>query len=289
MVTFGLQEAVGGPFVVIREIARWGQFSGTLLGTLEAHPRVMERYYCDDNITIYHADLREVPDVGSGACVVTSPPYNSGVRYDVHHDTMADEEYRRLAGSAAKLMATSLLPENGRAWVNVGVTQLHTWLDALENAGFGNTTSVAWDYGLSTADTAWGSWQSPSSPHLRYGFEPVICAWGEQWRRTAPTGFEHWRDELGDWPVLCRNVWRIAPGASAGSEHPAVMPVELAARAIRLSTWPGETVLDPFAGTGTTLLAARQLGRRAVGIEVSERYCELAVKRLAQGTLELEF
>jgi site-specific DNA-methyltransferase (adenine-specific) len=49
------------------------------------------------------------------------------------------------------------------------------------------------------------------------------------------------------------------------------MPLELAARAIRLSTWPGETVLDPFAGTVTTLLADRQLGRRAVGIEVSER------------------
>jgi site-specific DNA-methyltransferase (adenine-specific) len=262
---------------------------GTLLGTIEAHPRVMEPYYCDDDIMIYHADLREVPDLAPVACVVTSPPYNSGVRYDVHADTMADDEYRSLAAGAAAVMAASLRAENGRAWVNVGATQLHTWLDALEEAGLGSTTTVAWDYGLSTADTAWGSWQSPSSPHLRYGFEPVICAWGEQWRRTAPGGFEHWRDELGNWPALCRNVWRIAPGASAGSEHPAVMPVELAARAIRLSTWPGESVLDPFAGTGTTLLAARQLGRRAVGIEVSERYCELAVKRLAQGSLELEF
>ena len=55
------------------------------------------------------------------------------------------------------------------------------------------------------------------------------------------------------------------------------MPVEVARRCIRLSTWPGETVLDPFAGAGTTLLAARQLGRRAIGVERSERYCELAV------------
>jgi site-specific DNA-methyltransferase (adenine-specific) len=67
------------------------------------------------------------------------------------------------------------------------------------------------------------------------------------------------------------------------------MPLELAARAIRLSTWPGEVVLDPFCGTGTTLLAARLLGRRAVGIEISERYCELAASRLAQGSLELGF
>jgi site-specific DNA-methyltransferase (adenine-specific) len=66
------------------------------------------------------------------------------------------------------------------------------------------------------------------------------------------------------------------------------MPVEVARRAIRLSTWPGETVLDPFAGSGTTLLAARQLGRRAIGIERSERYCDLAVARLAQTTLDFE-
>jgi site-specific DNA-methyltransferase (adenine-specific) len=221
--------------------------------------------------------------------VVTSPPYNSGVSYDVHDDAMVDRDYRDLAESATGIMASSLRAEGGRAWVNIGVTELHTWLDALGAAGLESTTTVAWDYGLATADTAWGSWQSPSAPHLRYGFEPVICAWADQWRRTPPPGFEAWRDELGNWPALCRNVWRIAPGATVGGEHPAVMPVELAARAIRLSTWPGETVLDPFAGTGTTLVAARLLGRRAIGVEISERYCELAAKRLAQGTLELGF
>jgi site-specific DNA-methyltransferase (adenine-specific) len=249
----------------------------------------MEPYFRDSGIVIYHADLRALEEVGPVASVVTSPPYNAGVAYDVHDDALADEEYRALASSAAGLIADSLRAENGRAWVNIGVTQLHCWIDALRVAGLSSSTTIAWDYGLSTADTAWGSWQSPSAPHLRYGFEPVICAWGEQWRRTAPVGFEHWRDELGRWPELCRNVWRIAPGASAGGEHPAVMPVDLAARAIRLSTWPTETVLDPFAGTGTTLLAAQLLGRRAIGIEVSERYCELAAKRLAQGTLDLAF
>jgi site-specific DNA-methyltransferase (adenine-specific) len=66
------------------------------------------------------------------------------------------------------------------------------------------------------------------------------------------------------------------------------MPVEVASRAIRLSTWPGEVVLDPFAGSGTTLLAARQLGRRAIGIERSERYCEVAVSRLAQTALDFQ-
>jgi site-specific DNA-methyltransferase (adenine-specific) len=66
------------------------------------------------------------------------------------------------------------------------------------------------------------------------------------------------------------------------------MPVEVARRCVRLSTWPGEVVFDPFAGSGTTLLAARQLGRRAIGVERSERYCELAVRRLAQTGLDFE-
>jgi DNA modification methylase len=104
----------------------------------------MEPYYEDADVLIYHADLREVPDLGTVACVVTSPPYNSGVAYDVHDDAMADEDYRELATAAAGLMAFTLGPERGRAWVNVGVTQLHVWLDALREAGFDRSTTVAW-------------------------------------------------------------------------------------------------------------------------------------------------
>ncbi len=87
---------------------------------------------------------------------------------------------------------------------------------------------------------------------------------------------------------LTTNVWRIKPqqrGADAG-DHPAPYPVELARRCIRLSTWPNEIVFDPFTGSGSTLVAAKQLGRRAIGFEVSERYCEIAAKRLAQGVLD---
>ena len=91
---------------------------------------------------------------------------------------------------------------------------------------------------------------------------------------------------MGGWATLCSTVWQIAPARRDG--HPAPFPLELARRAIRLSTWPGETVFDPFAGSGTTLLAARQLGRRAIGVERSERFCELAVSRLAQTGLDFK-
>jgi site-specific DNA-methyltransferase (adenine-specific) len=91
---------------------------------------------------------------------------------------------------------------------------------------------------------------------------------------------------VGGWPELCSTVWNLAPAARQRDGHPAPFPLELARRCIRLSTWPGEVVLDPFAGTGTTLLAARQLGRRAIGIERSEAYCLAAIDRLAQGSFD---
>jgi hypothetical protein len=77
--------------------------------------------------------------------------------------------------------------------------------------------------------------------------------------------------------------------ASVGGEHGRSGRWSSPPGAIRLSTWPTETVLDPFADTGTTPLVARMLGRRGSGIEVSERYCELAAERLAHGSLDLAF
>ena len=69
------------------------------------------------------------------------------------------------------------------------------------------------------------------------------------------------------------------------NEHPAPFPLSLPLKAISATT--ATTVLDPFMGSGTTLRAAKDLNRKAIGIELSERYCEVAAKRLAQGTLDL--
>ena len=74
-------------------------------------------------------------------------------------------------------------------------------------------------------------------------------------------------------------IKKIIPDAT---EHPTVKPVALAAHFIRLHTQPGGLILDPFMGSGTTLIAAQNEGRRAVGIELSEEYCEIAVERLRQ-------
>lgn len=244
-------------------------------------------YYQDSDCTIYHADCRELSEI-SVAAVVTSPPYNSGVAYDEHTDSMDDEAYAELAASVSMLMYDWLRETNGRALVNTG-SRFHTWLTAMEANGLYERHVIAWDYGLPTSGTAWGSWQSPAGPNLRYAWEPIICAYAGEWQRTPPTGMERWRTTQGDWAWLCRNLWEIPPGGTTaearGMGHPAVMPIKVADNCVRISTWPGETVLDPFMGSGTTLLAARARGRKSIGCDVSENYCELAAKRLAQGHL----
>lgn len=81
-----------------------------------------------------------------------------------------------------------------------------------------------------------------------------------------------------------RQVWKI-PSVQTQDDHPAAFPEELARRCIRLLSEKDATVVEPFAGTGTTLRAAKDLGRKAIGVELDERYCELAARRLAQDTL----
>ena len=79
------------------------------------------------------------------------------------------------------------------------------------------------------------------------------------------------------------NIQAIMPGRER--EHPNEKPLSLVTRFVGWHTLPGDLVLDPFMGSGTTLRAAKDLGRRAIGIEIEERYCEIAAKRLSQEVL----
>ena len=257
----------------------------------------MTPFYDEDGIALFCADARDVELSELAAAVVTSPPYNVGVDYDSdpQADTLPWADYRVLADETAGLMARALV-SGGRAWVNTAVSVplddgpckrrvllAHLWATALEASGLDLVDQVAWS-SMRGSGTAWGSWQSPAGPNLRGDYEVLTVACRGGWERRPPSGAEAWRDTLGDWPALCSTVWQITPARRDG--HPAPMPVEVARRAIRLSTWPGEIVLDPFAGSGTTLLAARQLGRQAIGVERSEAYCAQVVERLSQRALD---
>lgn len=239
-------------------------------------------------------DARSLPlDDGSVDCIVTSPPYNVGIDYHGVDDSVEPRTYNQLVYQSAEEMFR-VLRDNRRCWVNVvpAATQddherpagwhsgrtkaprlplLTLWGNALESAGFNLIEFVAWTR-IGNNSTAWGSYQSPASPNLRGDWEVIILAAKGEYARATPDVWRGWKDDYGPWTPLVSTVWQFNPAKRNG--HPAPFPVELPKRCIRLSTWPGEVVLDPFAGSGTTLRAASELRRLAVGVELSPTYVE---------------
>ena len=83
-----------------------------------------------------------------------------------------------------------------------------------------------------------------------------------------------------DYDAWFRQIWSL--GGASTKEHPAPFPLELASRLVRMFSFWGDTVLDPFSGTGTTMLAAMKWGRNSIGVEVDRDYCRIAARRLKQ-------
>ena len=126
--------------------------------------------------------------------------------------------------------------------------------------------------------TAWGSWKSPSSPYLKYTWEFIeIFAKGELRKKGKKEDIDITADEFKKWVVT---KWVIAPERNMKQyNHPAMFPEQLAIRAIKLFSYRNDVIVDPFNGAGTTTAVAKMLGRRYLGIDISQKYCEIAEQR----------
>jgi site-specific DNA-methyltransferase (adenine-specific) len=264
---------------------------------------------------VYHGDsrmMREVPD-GVVSLVVCSPPYNVRKPYGNHDDDMLLPQYKALLMEVWAECKRVLRP-GGRLCVNVaGVWRqpylpLHAviWHQLVEELGFLMRGEIIWDKGASVGvSTAWGSFASPSNPTLRDVHEQVIVASKPEDDGSAPTcvprGQHHvvgvyskdslrlenstGRDpdiENGEFVEWTRSVWHIATESATRVGHPAPFPVELPTRLIRLYTYPGDLVLDPFAGSGSTCVAARLADRHYIGYDIDADYVATARSRLSQ-------
>jgi site-specific DNA-methyltransferase (adenine-specific) len=229
----------------------------------------MKPYYEDTKagIVIYHGDCREVlPELPSVDLVLTDPPYVFGIA------STADEGK---AGGWGDLMNSAqfyavilrefkrlLSGKSGAAWVFNSWRSFPVLARAAYEAQWGIESLMVWDK----------CWIGPGGTRgLRPSYE-VIALFATQGFAIGNRGI----------PDIARFPW---DPSKRHWEHSAEKPSKLCEFLITESG--GETILDPFMGSGTTLRAAKDLGRKAIGIEIEERYCEIAAKRLSQEVLAL--
>jgi site-specific DNA-methyltransferase (adenine-specific) len=246
-----------------------------------------EPFYEEDGITIYCGDCEEIlPTLDPVDLIVTSPPYNMGLvpggngrgmyrpgasnkagrfreGYGAHSDALPQDEYdawqRRVLGACwATLVDDGAIFYNHRPRVEHGVVRLPLGLDF----GLPLRQIITWDRGTGI-DVTLRSFCS--------AYEWVFLFAKPEFKLV-----DHSASGMSD-------MWRLGMEREKNG-HPAPFPVSLPERSL-LATG-ASTVLDPFMGSGTTLRAAKDLGRRAVGIELEERHCETAARRLAQGAFD---
>ena len=225
----------------------------------------MTPYYADDLVTIYHGDCREwMPEADA---VITDPPYGVGVPYGPSYDDARLDYWPWMQECVAAMRLVA--PVVALTHRVAALAQLSGW-----------DWVAVWDKGGSLGP--------------RVGNSPLVAGW-------EPI-FLYGVHSLGLMGPGLPDVVRVHPEPTnnrtdgrvgrekwsiAGIAHPVPKPLGLYRRLVDTLTRPGQLVLDPFAGTGTTLVAAKEAGRRAIGIEIEEAYCERMAVRLGQEVLGL--
>jgi len=218
----------------------------------------MTPYYKDDACTIYHGDWREVIAwVGKVDAVITDPPY--GMNWNTDSTRFTGGQHKRGDGRDDwGAIAQDCKPFDPSPWLVFDRVIMFGANHYAERLPVG--TTLIW---LKKADHLFGTFLSDAEIAWMKGGHGVYC-----FRKQFPPPS------------------RIAENNGKEVAHPTQKPIGLMRWCInKVKTPEGGTVLDPYMGSGTTLVAAKLEGRRAVGIELEERYCEIAANRLSQGVL----
>lgn len=241
----------------------------------------------DGNGLIYHEDVlsTEVIRPASIDLIVTSPPYNVDIQYGSNDDNLSYAEYLDFSRKWMNRCLDWLKPD-GRFCLNIpldknkgGHHSVGADLTVLANQiGFRYHSTVIWNEGNISRRTAWGSWMSASAPFVIAPVELIVILYKEHWKKTNGSLQSNiTREEFMEWT---NGIWTFSGESKRRIGHPAPYPLELPRRCIKLFSFVGDTVLDPFLGSGTTLIAALCEQRKAIGVEIDERYCELAYRRV---------
>ena len=212
-------------------------------------------YYQDEHVILYHGDCLKLADVWAGADVlVTDPPY--GVAHAPFVRRKGAQRWERIAGDT--------------------------------DTGARDGALTAWGEGPAIV---FGKWTQPrpAGTRARLIWDKRPCGFTGDltipWGATEEEIYVLGRGFTGKRRPNVISVPTLMSGDAARPNHPTPKPVGLMEHLISYS--PPGVIADPFAGSGSTLVAARNLGRKAIGVELEERYCEIIANRLAQGALDL--
>lgn len=261
----------------------------------------MKQVVSDDDLVVYHGDAVEVLEAlpaGSVDAVVTSPPY---LDMRPEYDGPKDYEYPLIFHELARVCTGGMLWNVGRMW-RQGTEKLW-WMELIRAASFSGWEH--WDTGIWLKPNA-----NPIHGRVLVDSHEYVLVFGRDGVRfnedairtdyalsSIPRLKRKWikgrgvkGDDRGDQQGRTHNELGARGrgffvhyvGKRKGNKHPAPMPLEFAGDLVSLASWPGQTVLDPFAGSGTTGVAARMLDRRSVLVERDDAYVRMCVERMGQ-------
>jgi len=223
-------------------------------------------YYQDDHVTLYHGDCLELTDWLSADVLVTDPPYGMNHaprgRYDIHTGKWGKPI---VAENVVGDKTTAARDEALELWGDKPAMVFGTWRQPRPTE---TRHRLIW----------WKQGQPPGPAKTAFMLQDEeIYVLGKGWIETSPPMRT----------VIATNESRQGPqGVVATIGHPTPKPVSL--MELLINRAPEGVIADPFAGSGSTLVAARNLGRKAIGVELEEKYCEIIANRLSQGAFDFE-
>lgn len=239
----------------------------------------MRPYYEADGIQIFHGDCREVlPTLDAVDHVITDPPYSRDLylkfRTNKGSRDFDDAKARRELQNGRIGAIDDMLVDVAASFVLLA----RRWVIVFHDAEIGHR----WRDAMGERYVRCGVWVKPNAvPQMSgdrpgQGFESITIGHAKGRKRWNGGG------RCAVWTACAVNS---QSEVRAAADHPCPKPEALMSELVSMFTDPDETILDAFMGSGTTLVAAKRLGRKAIGIELEEKYCEIAAKRLSQGAL----
>jgi site-specific DNA-methyltransferase (adenine-specific) len=248
------------------------------------------------NLKIYHGKSEQViPTLEDNSIdlVITSPPYNVDLGnnkfnenpYDMYNDNKDHWDYIEWMRDGIFGPLYDKVKSGGRVAINIGdgkngrvpthVDIIHFMTRELKYLPMAN---IIWRKSQIGNRFSWGSYNSPSSPSFPKPFEYVMIFAKDDVKLQEKGESDLLDFEFKEWAFA---EWNMTPETKMNKiGHPAMFPVELPYRLIKMLSWKDATVLDPFNGAGTTGVACHKLSRKYIGIELSKKYYDLSVHRL---------